>query len=58
MRGIKRWVSYVSRANYARHVRSCGRVEAGELLGGGTLRLGLGGGDRLGWRRVGGAVGR
>ena len=26
MRGCKRWVS---RANYARHVRACGRVEVG-----------------------------
>ena len=30
----------------------------GGLLGGGRLRLGLGGGDKLGWRLVGGAVGR
>ena len=30
----------------------------GLLLGGGGLGLGLGGGDRLGWRLVGGAVGR
>ena len=45
--GCRRWVS---RANYARHVRACGRGEAGEgLLGGGMLGLGLGGGDRLGW---------
>ena len=29
--GCKRWVS---RANYARHVRSCGRVEAGGAVGG------------------------
>ena len=35
MRGCKRWVS---RANYARHVRACGR------LGGRMLGLGLGGG--------------
>ena len=41
--GCKRWVS---RANYARHVRACGRVEVGGggLLGGGMLGLGLGGG--------------
>ena len=33
---------WVSRANYARHVRTCGGVQAVGVLG-------LGGGDRLGW---------
>ena len=36
----RRWVS---RANYARHVRACGRVEVGGLFGGRMLGLGLGG---------------
>ena len=38
--GCKRWVS---RANYARHVRSCGRVEAG----GAVVRVGRGGQVRM-----------
>ena len=40
--GCKRWVS---RANYARHVRSCGRVEAGGAVGGqgDGVRVGRGG---------------
>ena len=40
--GCKRWVS---RANYARHVRACGRVEVGGAVGGWDVRKG----DRLGW---------
>ena len=39
--GCKRWVS---RANYARHVRVCGRVEVGRDIGVGIRRC-----DRLGW---------
>ena len=45
--GCKRWVS---RANYARHVRSCGRVEAGGAVVGGRgagVRVGRGGQVRM-----------
>ena len=30
----------VSRSNYARHVRTCGRVDVGGAEGGGMLRVG------------------
>ena len=40
--GCKRWVS---RANYARHVRACGRVEVGGLLGAGCWGAGCWGWD-------------
>ena len=36
--GCKRWVS---RANYARHVRACGRVEVGGAVGGRDVGVGI-----------------
>ena len=36
--GCKRWVS---RANYARHVRSCGRVEGGGAVRGRDVEVGV-----------------
>ena len=36
--GCRRWVS---RANYARHVRACGRVEAGGAVGGRDVGVGV-----------------
>ena len=53
--GCKRWVS---RANYARHVRACGRVEAVGAVGGRDVEVGVRRGDRLGWRLVGSAAGK
>ena len=36
--GCRRWVS---RANYARHVRACERVEAGGAVGGQDVGVGV-----------------
>ena len=48
--GCKRWVS---RANYARHVRACGRVEDEGAVGGRDVGVGIRRGERLGWWLVG-----
>ena len=53
--GCKRWVSL---ENYARHVKTCGRVEVRGAVGGWDVEVGIRGGEQVRMVTCGGAGGR